>query len=68
MENYLLYEFTSFYYFHTTLLAGPIDRSYRFQEDLKKGYENLTLENIGKGWDILIVGVLFKFVICRVCK
>lgn len=55
-------EFTSFLLFPTTLLAGPIDRSYRFQEDLKKGYENLTLSNIGKGWDILIVGVLFKFI------
>ena len=55
-------EFTSFLLFPTTLLAEPIDRSYRFQEDLKKGYENLTFSNIGKGWDILIVGVLFKFV------
>ena len=58
-------EFTSFLLFPMTLLAGPIDRSYRFQEDLKKGYENLTLENVGKGWDILIVGVLFKFVIAE---
>ena len=56
------FEFTSFLLFPTTLLAGPIDRSYRFQEDLQKGYENLTLSNIGKGWDILIVGVLFKFI------
>lgn len=55
-------EFTSFLLFPTTLLAGPIDRSYRFQEDLNKGYENLTLSNIGKGWDILILGLLFKFV------
>jgi len=58
-------EFTSFLLFPTTLLAGPIDRSYRFQEDLKKGYENLTLSNIGKGWDILVIGVLFKFVIAE---
>ncbi|MDD2895989.1 MAG: D-alanyl transfer protein [Aliarcobacter sp.] len=55
-------EFTSFLLFPTTLLAGPIDRSYRFQEDLKKGYENLTFTNIGKGWDILLVGILFKFI------
>jgi len=55
-------EFTSFLLFPTTLLAGPIDRSYRFQEDLQKGYDNLTFKNIGKGWDILIVGVLFKFI------
>jgi membrane protein involved in D-alanine export len=56
-------EFTSFLLFPTTLLAGPIDRSYRFQENLQKGYENLTFVNIGKGWDIFIVGVLFKFII-----
>lgn len=56
-------EFTSFLLFPTTLLAGPIDRSYRFQEDLKKGYENLSLKNFGKAWDIFIAGVLFKFII-----
>ncbi|WP_418186574.1 MBOAT family O-acyltransferase [Aliarcobacter lanthieri] len=56
------FEFTSFLLFPTTLLAGPIDRSYRFQDDLKKGYENLTLSNILKGWEILVVGVLFKFI------
>ena len=55
-------EFTSFLLFPTTLLAGPNDRSYRFKEDQQKGYDNLTLSNIGKGWDILIVGVLFKFI------
>jgi len=55
-------EFTSFLLFPTTLLAGPIDRSYRFQEDLQKGYQNLTFLNILKGWEILVVGVLFKFI------
>ena len=59
------FEFTSFLLFPTTLLAGPIDRSYRFQEDLQKGYENLTLANILKGWEILVVGVLFKFVFAK---
>ena len=58
-------EFTTFLLFPTTLLAGPIDRSYRFQEDLKNGYDNLTLKNFGKGWDILIVGVLFKFILAE---
>jgi len=56
-------EFTTFLLFPTTLLAGPIDRSYRFQEDLKQGYTNINLTNFGKGWDILILGVLFKFII-----
>lgn len=55
-------EFTTFLLFPNTLLAGPIDRSYRFQKDLNNGYNNLKLENIIKGWDIFIIGVLFKFV------
>ena len=55
-------EFTIFLFLPTTLLAGPIDRSYRFQKDLNAGYDNLKLENIIKGWEIFIVGVLFKFV------
>lgn len=56
------FEFTSFLLFPTTLLAGPIDRSYRFQEDLQKGYENLNFSNLLKGWEILVIGVLFKFI------
>jgi len=55
-------EFTSFLLFPTTLLAGPIDRSYRFKEDLEKGYTNLTLDNALKGWELLMVGILFKFI------
>ena len=59
-------EFASFLLFPTTLLAGPIDRSYRFQNDLNEGYNHLTFENIAKGWDILLLGVLFKFVIAEI--
>jgi len=59
-------DFTSFLLFPNTLLAGPIDRSYRFQKDLNKGYDNLTKENFFKGWDIFIVGVLFKFVFAEI--
>ena len=55
-------EFTSFILFPPTLLAGPIDRSYRFKKDLDSGYNNLTKENLISGWDILILGILFKFV------
>jgi len=55
-------EFTSFILFPPTLLAGPIDRSYRFKKDLDSGYNNLTKDNLISGWDILILGILFKFV------
>lgn len=55
-------EFTCFLLFPTTLLAGPIDRSYRFVDDLKNGYDNLTYQNFFKGWELLILGLLFKFV------
>lgn len=56
-------EFSTFLFLPTTLLAGPIDTSYRFKQDLDNGYANLTLSNIIKGWDILALGILFKFVI-----
>lgn len=56
-------EFATFLLFPTTLLAGPIDRSYRFQKDLESGYERLDFNTLQKGWDILITGLLFKFVI-----
>ena len=56
------FDFTTFVLFPPTLLAGPIDRSYRFKDDLDNGYKNLTFDAIDKGWNLLIVGILFKFV------
>jgi len=55
--------FTSFLLFPPTLLAGPIDRSYRFKEDLETGYRNIHADNFWIGWRILLMGILLKFVI-----
>jgi membrane protein involved in D-alanine export len=56
------FEFASFLTFPPSLLAGPIDRSYRFKSDLDVGYSNLTRSQLGDGWNIFILGLLFKFV------
>jgi membrane protein involved in D-alanine export len=55
-------EFVSFLTFPPSLLAGPIDRSYRFKSDMDAGYSNLTHNQLFDGWNVFIVGVLFKFV------
>lgn len=56
-------EFSTFVLFPTTLVAGPIDRSYRFKNDLDSGYDNLTKSNLINGWNIFLVGVAFKFIL-----
>lgn len=59
-------EFISFLILPTTILAGPIDRSYRFQQNLIDGYKNLNLKKLFEGYEIFIVGALLKFVLARV--
>lgn len=50
----------SFLLFPPTLLAGPIDRSYRFCPDIENGYQQLTAQNILNGLYLLTVGYIFK--------
>lgn len=59
------FEFTSFLFFPPTLLAGPIDRSYRFKTDLDNGYNNLSFLNLISGWELLAIGGLYKFVLAE---
>lgn len=54
--------FVCFTLFPPTLLAGPIDRSYRFVEDLEKGYDEINIENLLSGWRLVLVGLLMKYV------
>ncbi len=56
-------EFVSFLLFIPTLLIGPIDRSYRFKQDLDSGYDNLTAKRFSDGWNIFLIGIIFKFVL-----
>jgi membrane protein involved in D-alanine export len=55
--------FTSFILFPPTILAGPIDRSYRFMDDIKQGYANITSKNILIGWRLILIGLLMKYVV-----
>lgn len=56
-------EFFTFLAFPPALLAGPIDRSYRFVGDLRDGYHNINSDNLLLGWHSLTLGFFFKFVI-----
>ena len=55
--------FTSFILFPPTILAGPIDRSYRFMEDIEKGYSSINANNILTGWRYMITGLFMKYVV-----
>ncbi len=59
------FEFTSYLFFPPTLLAGPIDRSYRFKNDLDNGYANISTSNFVSGWELLVIGGLYKFVLAE---
>ncbi|MDH5720931.1 MAG: D-alanyl transfer protein [Spirochaetia bacterium] len=58
-------DFVSFLLFPPTLLAGPIDRSYRFANNIENGYDQISTDNILSGWRILLIGVLQKFIIAK---
>lgn len=59
-------DFTSFILFPPTILAGPIDRSYRFMDDIKQGYANITSQNILIGWRLILIGLLMKYVVSEI--
>lgn len=46
-----------------TLLAGPIDRYYRFEENLKNIQQEINKKNFLQGWYYLCFGVLQKFIL-----
>jgi membrane protein involved in D-alanine export len=47
-------------------LIGPIDRFNRFSADLDGGYDRLNSTRFLEGWQILVFGVLHKFIIAEV--
>lgn len=61
-------DFFNFSAFVPTLLIGPIDRFKRFNDDVKRGYDNITVERIGKGWNTFIKGLLYKFIIAEAIR
>ncbi len=56
-------DFFNYTAFVPTLLIGPLDRFKRFNSDVEKGYAAITEKMIGKGWNNLILGLLYKFII-----
>lgn len=60
-ENYL--NVFVFLFNPITLLAGPIDRYYRFEENLKNISSELNKKSFLQGWYLLCFGVLQKFIL-----
>ncbi len=57
--------YTNYLIFTPTILIGPIDRYPRFKKNIATGYSNLTLQNVIKGWELFLLGVLYKYVIAE---
>lgn len=55
--------FFNFTAFVPTLLIGPIDRYNRFTANVERGYSQMNMENLTKGFDNFIRGLLYKFII-----
>ncbi|TNE53305.1 MAG: hypothetical protein EP338_12280 [Bacteroidetes bacterium] len=64
-EKISLLAFFNFTAFVPTLLIGPIDRFRRFEADVAKAYEQISLSFYAKAWDRLILGVLYKYIIAE---
>jgi membrane protein involved in D-alanine export len=61
-------DFFNFTAFVPTLLIGPLDRFKRFNADVKRGYDGITEKMISKGWNNLILGLLYKFIIAEAIR
>lgn len=58
-------DFFNFISFVPTLLIGPLDRFQRFNENVKKGYEGMTSSLFYIGWNRLLKGLLYKFILAE---
>lgn len=59
------FRYISFLIFTSSLLIGPIDRFNRFSADLDGGYQRLNSTRFLEGWQILVYGILHKFIIAE---
>jgi membrane protein involved in D-alanine export len=55
----------NFLSFTPTLLIGPIDRYSRFKESEDVGFLSITGENFLKGWNSLVKGIVFKYILAE---
>lgn len=58
-------DFFNFISFVPTLLIGPLERFQRFNENVKKGYEGMTSSLFYTGWNRLLKGLLYKFILAE---
>ena len=58
-------DFFLFMLFPATLLIGPIDRFDRFRSDLDSGYSRINPENLTRGWELLLLGILQKYIMAE---
>jgi len=63
-----LIDFFNYTAFVPTLLIGPLDRFKRFNTNVQNGYDNINKKMIGKGWNNLILGLLYKFIIAEAIR
>jgi membrane protein involved in D-alanine export len=62
-ETVSILNFFNFTTFSPTLLIGPIDRYNRFTANVEDGYNQINSKNFGKGFDNIVKGLLYKFII-----
>jgi membrane protein involved in D-alanine export len=55
----------NFLSFTPTLLIGPIDKHARFKASQSRGFSNITEENFIAGWNAVVKGIAFKYVIAE---
>lgn len=66
VETLNLVDYILFMLFFPTLSSGPIDRSSRFLNDFKKNIsKNEYIENLGKGIEYILQGLVYKIVISQ---
>ncbi|HXB12520.1 MAG TPA: MBOAT family O-acyltransferase, partial [Bacteroidia bacterium] len=58
-------DYLCFTLFPPTLLIGPIDRFERFKSDIDKGYERINTQALTDGWQIMLYGILQKYVLAE---
>lgn len=60
------FDYTGFLTFIPSLLIGPIDRYPRFKKDIDEGYVRINSKNFVDGWQLLMIGVLYKYICAEV--
>ena len=58
-------DFFNFTVFIPSLLIGPIDRFKRFTNDVDAGYQNLTTTSYVEGYQILLKGLVYKYILAE---